>query len=140
MEGELFNTIQKPESAPVAPQFAKQFPEISFIPSDLKGSDSFFVKRTSEKCATASIMFGAVAFMTWWWVILIGIVASAAGIVLSVLGIKSARVTHARIGLGLSLVGLVASLWYAIAAWNGVVNYNYFTSDFWGTSTVASVK
>lgn len=130
MEGELFNVIQKPGEPSVAPQFAKQFPEISFIPPAVKEETTPSPKGMPEKCAIIGIALGALAIVSW-IVIAIGVFAAIVGIVFSVLGLKSAHPKWARAGLTLSIIGLIASLWYVFAAYNGSVNYNYFTSEFW---------
>lgn len=146
MEEENFNAIQKQESAaPVeVPREANPLPELLFVPSELlkkdllagapeksglKGLHLFHNPR--EVCAAASIVFGGISLISW-VVILFGLLSSVSGIVLAVVGFKSDGSKYARIGLGLSIAGLVASLLYVYAASQGMINYNYFTSEFWG--------
>lgn len=140
MEGELFNAIQKQESGAPAEVHheVKPAPEFSFVPPELlkkemiKTQGQGFCVR--EKCAVVGAVFGGIALVSW-VVILLGILAAIAGIALSVAGLKSKSSRYARIGLGLSILGLVAALLYAFAAYQGMINYNYFTSEFWAKST-----
>ena len=87
-----------------------------------------------ERCALFGLILGAIAVVSW-IVILFGVVWSILGIVFSVIGLKSSRKKLAQIGLGLSILGLVLSIWYIYAAYSGMINYNYFTSEFWTKST-----
>ena len=135
MEGELFNAIQKQENiaSADAPREVKPSPEFSFVPPELLKKETaktqgFCVR---EKCAVVGAVFGGIALVSW-VVILLGILAAIAGIALSIVGLKSSSPKYARIGLGLSIVGLIAALLYAFAAYQGMINYNYFTSEFWG--------
>ena len=120
------------QGLPVAPQFE----EISFVPPGLSGGEPSFGGR-SEKCASFGITVGALSLVAW-MVLLFGIIASITGIILSCMGLRSSRRKYARIGFWLSVAGLVATLWYMLAAYNGKINYNYFTTEFWGGS--ASVE
>lgn len=146
MEGENFNAIQKQES--VAPlessREAKPLPELLFVPSELLKKDLLAgpSKKVSlkelhlfhnprEVCAAASIVFGGISLISW-VVILFGLLSSVSGIVLAVVGFKSDGSKYARIGFGFSVAGFIASLLYAYAAYQGMINYNYFTSEFWG--------
>jgi hypothetical protein len=115
MEGELFNTMQKPTGAP---QFLKQFPEISFIPPETTEDRLHHEKGFPEKGA------------------IIGLV----GIIFSLSGLKSAHPKCARTGLIISTIGLIASFGYAFAAYSGMINYNYFTTEFWGNATSTAKK
>ena len=138
MEGEINNLMPKSNTTTSLkmPLEVKTQPEFSFIPEAILRE-----KTTSEpttwirnKCALIGLVFGGLAVVSW-VVIIFGIFYAVAGIILSVVGLKSNYPKYARAGLALSVVGLVASFWYAIAVHQGTVNYNYFTSDFWGTSS-----
>lgn len=144
MEGELFNMIQKQEQGALidAPREVKHLPEFSFVPQELlKKKDLPIVESAQrwkvgnqglrEKCAVAGVVLGGLSLVSW-VVILFGILAAIAGIAFSIVGLKSNGSKYARIGLGLSLAGLVAALLYAFVASKGIINYNYFTSEFWG--------
>ncbi|MBI5077747.1 MAG: hypothetical protein HZB11_00020 [Candidatus Yonathbacteria bacterium] len=134
MEGELFNQIQKQEEVTPAGALpeTKPFPHLSFIPSGLlKKKEGDEPRGTRDKCALFGMILGILAVVSW-VVILFGILYSILGIILSVIGLKSTRKKWARIGLTLSVIGLIISIWYVFAARNGVINYNYFTSEFWG--------
>lgn len=126
MEGEYLNPIQNQEAST---------PKLSFIPSELlkkiEGTDEHGMH---ERCALFGLILGAIAVVSW-IVILFGVVYSIVGIVLSAIGLKSSRKKWAQIGLGLSILGLILSIWYIYAAYNGMINYNYFTSEFWSKST-----
>lgn len=130
MEWDTPNTVV-PESGPA--QFsADSLPKLSFIPSDLITEHNGTVG-VREKCAYAGLVIGGISVVSW-VVILLGILVSVTGLTLSFLGLSSSRAKHARIGAVLSFFGLVASLSYAFAIYQGKVNYNYFTSEFWGTT------
>lgn len=146
MEGEIFNAIRKQENAALADASheGNPLPELLFIPSELLKKDLLAgsSKKVSlkefhlfhnprEVCAAASIVFGVTSLISW-IVILFGLLSSISGVILSLVGLKSDGSKYARIGLGLSIVGLVASLLYAFAAYQGMINYNYFTTEFWG--------
>ena len=135
MEGELFNAIQKQESGAPAEVHheVKPSPEFSFVPPELLKKEMIKTQGfcVREKCAVVGAVFGGIALVSW-VVILFGILAAIAGIALSIVGLKSKSSKYARIGLGLSIVGLIAALLYAFAAYQGMINYNYFTSEFWG--------
>ena len=143
MEGELFNAIQKQENVTPAEvsRGASPLPKLSFVPpellkKDLSGAVSAQVGTMGAqglrgKCAVGGVVFGGLSLICW-VVIIFGILASSAGIALSVAGLRSNSSKYARIGLGLSIFGVVAALLYAFAAYQGMINYNYFTSDFWG--------
>lgn len=143
MDGELFNMIQKQERGVSVdgPREVKHLPEFSFIPPELLKKDmptvvsaragEVGVQGFREKCAVVGVVLGGLSLVSW-VVILFGILASIAGIALSLVGLKSSSSKCARTGLGLSLVGLIAALLYAFVASKGIINYNYFTSDFWG--------
>jgi len=133
MEGETINQIQNTiEQTSVEP---KPIPKLSFIPSDLlkkiEGTNGYGLH---ERCALFGLVLGVVAVVSW-IVILFGVVYSILGIILSIIGLKSARQKWAKIGLILSIIGLVLSMLYVLAAYNGMINYNYFTSEFWSKST-----
>lgn len=131
MENELFNQIQKPEEQALA-QEGKPLPKLSFIPSELlKKIEGTGEHGMHERCALFGLVLGSIAVVSW-IVILFGVVWSILGIVLSVIGLKSSRKKWAQIGLGLSVLGLVLSVWYIYAAYSGMINYNYFTGEFWG--------
>jgi len=136
MEGDSFSSTQKQDASVVTPSFApKQIPELSFIPEELLGKKGNGASGTRERCALIGMILGIVAVVSW-IVIIFGVVYSIAGIILSIVGLKSNRKKWASIGLSLSILGLVFSLWYAYAAYQGRVNYNYFTSEFWSKSDV----
>ncbi|MBI5799079.1 MAG: hypothetical protein HZB10_04075 [Candidatus Yonathbacteria bacterium] len=133
MEGELLNQIQKPAEKGLAqaPLETKSLPIISFVPSELlmkiEGGE---FRDSHDRCALFGLVLGVMAVVSW-IVILFGVVYSVAGIALSVIGLKSTHQKWAKIGLGLSVLGLVLSVSYVLAAYNGMINYNYFTSEFW---------
>lgn len=107
-----------------------KLPEISFIPANFFKKESEGGAGKREKCALAGIALGAFALVSW-IVILFGVLFSIAGIIFSILGLKSSHKKYAQAGLALSIAGLIASVWYVFAAYHGSVNYNYFTSEFW---------
>lgn len=130
MENELYNQIQKPEEHGLSEVNTTQ--KLSFVPSELlKKIDGTGGHRLYERCALFGLILGAIAMVSW-IVILFGVVYSVLGIMLSIIGLKSARQKWAKIGLVLSIIGLLLSVWYVFAAYNGMINYNYFTSEFWG--------
>lgn len=129
MESELFNQIQKPEEQVSSASGPQQ--KLSFIPSELlKKIEGDGGHGLHERCALYGLILGAIAVVSW-IVILFGVVYSILGIILSIIGLKSARQKWAKIGLALSIIGLLLSVWYVYAAYNGMINYNYFTSEFW---------
>lgn len=136
MEGELYNAIQKPNEAvsTVEKNEVTSLPKLSFIPPDLLNKENIAQMGKREKCAFAGMVLGGLALISW-IVILFGAVFAVFGIVLSFLGLNSGYKKYARIGLGLSIAGLLASIWYCFAAYSGMVNYNYFTSEFWTSAT-----
>jgi hypothetical protein len=136
MEGELFNTMQKPTGAP---QFLKQFPEISFIPPETTEDRLHHEKGFPEKGAIIGLVAGGFALVGW-VVIVVGVLASIVGIIFSLSGLKSAHPKCARTGLIISTIGLIASFGYAFAAYSGMINYNYFTTEFWGNATSTAKK
>lgn len=131
MEGDSFNTIKREDARPLIATTppAVSLPNLSFITDDLakKYEGPLGVR---EKCANAGLILGSLALVSW-IVILFGIFYSLAGIALSVAGLKSSRSKYARVGLVFSVIGFIASFWYAFAAYRGMINYNYFTSEFW---------
>lgn len=129
MEGENLNQTQNTsEQTAVEP---KPIPKLSFIPSELlKKIEGPNGHGLHERCALFGLILGAIAVVSW-IVILFGVVWSILGIVFSAIGLKSSRKKLAQIGLGLSILGLVLSIWYIYAAYSGMINYNYFTSEFW---------
>lgn len=129
MEEETFTAIQKQgqEGAPSA----VSFPEISFTPPKEGESGSFPSFNTREKCAFAGIVFGCISVISW-TVIVLGVAVSLIGIILSVVGIKSPRSKLARTGLILSIAGGIATIVYVVLISAGIINYNYFTNEFWG--------
>lgn len=138
MEGELYNTIQK-QSEPMTARVPQEeaLPPLSFIPAELLSKVATTPAGHREKCALLGLGLGALAIISW-IVVLFGVFFSIFGIVLSVIGLKSNYKKYAKIGLGLSIVGFVASAWYVFAAYHGMINYNYFTSDFWGGETTST--
>lgn len=148
MEGEPFNPIQTPAQtqagvthAPASSE-TSSMPALSFIPSELLKKMANSEPHTGhDRCALFGLILGAIAVVSW-IVILFGVVYSVVGIVLSVIGLKSAHQKWAKVGLGLSVLGLILSVWYVLAAYRGMVNYNYFTSEFWGSAstTIKTVK
>lgn len=130
----------QPQGVPVSlsdNQMEKQLPEISFIPSELIKKEAITSLGVREKCALVGVGLGALALISW-VIILFGVVFATIGIVLSIFGLKSQYSKHAKIGITLSIVGLIASFWYIFAAYHGMVNYNYFTSDFWGGKSTST--
>lgn len=134
METESFKIIKKQEEATLTPASFEVNPSsnISFVPPDL------FPKKEErgplgapEWCAIAGLTLGAIALISW-VVILLGTAFAILGIIFSVKGLRSSRSKIARIGLMLSILGLIFSLLYAFSAYNGMINYNYFTSEFLG--------
>jgi len=128
MELEHFNPIQEQQEVILAapPHKLTSLPKFSFIPPEL-------LKKTDgprERCAFIGMILGAVAMISW-IVILFGVVYSLAGITLSIIGLRSLRQKWARTGLIFSIIGLILSVWYIFAAYQGMINYNYFTSEFW---------
>lgn len=130
MEGDTFNTIQPGNSE--TPATTATVPKFSFIPDSLakKYEGPLGPK---ENYAYASLVVGIIAAVSW-VIIILGFIVSIMGITLSVAGLKSNRSKYARIGLILSIVGLVGSLGYAFAAYQGKINYDYFTTEFWGNA------
>lgn len=133
MEGDLYNTIQKQGESMSARGIphANSLPDISFVPSDILIKESASSVALRDKSAFIGAILGGLAVVSW-VVIILGVVFSISGIVLSVIGLKSNRSKYARIGLALSVIGFVAAFWYAFAVYQGMVNYNYFTTEFWG--------
>ena len=157
MEGELFNTIKRQNISPYHKQVsantddslmakmahhligfikermspAPDFSKISFVPREMRTERGGLSRGRREKCAIAGLAIGVLALISW-VVILPGIFISIAGVTLSFIGFKSSYLKYARIGLILSLLGGFASLWYMIAIYTGMINYNYFTNEFWG--------
>ncbi len=133
MEGEFFNPIQKqgePMSGSTSPE-TKSLPKFSFIPPELiKKIEGGKPRDIRNIFALTGMIFGALSVISW-IVMLFGVLYSVFGIVLSIMGLNSARKKWARIGLVLSIIGLILSLWYVFAVHEGVVNYNYFTNGFW---------
>lgn len=134
MDAELFNQIQKQETQTPAPTPSSPtpLPKLSFVPEELlRKMEDEAPRGSHDRCALFGLILGAIAVVSW-IVILFGVVYSIAGIVLSVIGLKSAHQKWAKIGLGLSVLGLILSVVYVFAVYNGMINYNYFTSEFWG--------
>lgn len=131
MEGDTFNDSQIGNTQGATQ--AVSLPKLSFIPEALikKYEGPLEAK---EKCAYIGLVAGGASLVVW-VVILLGLITSVSGIVLSVMGLRSRRSKYSRMGLTLSIVGLVASLGYAFAISQGRVNYGYFTSEFWGASS-----
>mgnify|MGYP001569458730 CR=1 len=129
MEEETFNTIQKQgqEEMPSA----ISFPNISFLPPQEGESRFFRFSDIREKYAFAGLVFGCLSVISW-TVIALGVVVSLAGILFSVAGFKSSHPRPARIGLVLSVAGGVATILYIVLIYAGIINYNYFTNEFWG--------
>jgi len=116
------------------PKFSA-LPQFSFVPVNLfKKKEEAGFSNINDGLAVAGLIFGAVAAVSW-IVIAFGFIFSSIGITLSVLGLKSGNQKFARIGLGLSVFGFICALWYALAVYQGVVNYNYFTNEFWEIAT-----
>ncbi len=133
MEGETLNQNQNTNESALVDE--KPVAKISFVPPDLlKKIEGEGGHGLHERCALFGLILGAIAVVSW-IVILFGVVYSILGIILSVIGLKSARQKWAKIGLGLSVLGLVLSVCYVLAVYNGMINYNYFTSEFWAKST-----
>lgn len=132
MEEDFSHTIPKygGMTSGDTPPSSPRFPDISFAPQDAtvqrKGGAS-----VRERCATAGVVLGGVAIV-FWFVIVVGIIASLAGIFCSLAGRNSSRAKYARIGLILSIVGGVVAFIYMLVIYMGLINYNYFTNELWG--------
>lgn len=134
MEGEILNQVQNRDkySLNTSASANNFLSDITFTPSALiKKREVPGSSRFREKSALAGLILGSFAVISW-VVILLGVFYSVTGIVFSIIGLKSEHQKLARIGLGLSILGFVLSLWYVFAAYQGAINYNYFTSEFWG--------
>lgn len=127
MEEETFNTIQKQEEN----SFKASFPGISFTAPNMGESMPVPSFNVREKCALVGVMLGCISIISW-TVIVLGVTVSLVGIIFSILGIKSPRPKIARIGLALSILGGAATVLYVVLIYAGVINYNYFTNEFWG--------
>lgn len=130
MEGDNFENVFQ-QGQVQAPVTAPVLPKLSFIPDELAKKYEGPLG-LHEKCAYAGLVVGGISLISW-VIIILGCLASVLGIALSVYGIKSRRSKHARIGLTLSVIGLIASIGYVVAAYNGMINYNYFTTEFFGS-------
>jgi len=134
MEGEPLDQFQNKvkQSPNMSETENNSLSDISFIPSELiKKSEVLKPSRFREKSALAGMILGIFAVISW-VVIIFGVFYSVTGIVFSIIGLKSEHQKLARIGLGLSILGFILSIWYVLAAYQGAINYNYFTSEFWG--------
>ena len=133
MEGNFYNTIQKNEEQGTVGGVgrASSLPDISFVPKEITKMGESATGGFRDKSALGGVLFGGLSVFSW-VVILLGVFCSVAGIAFSTLGLKSRYAKYARIGIVLSVVGLVASFGYAFAAYQGMINYNYFTTEFWG--------
>lgn len=129
MEEDTFNTLQKQRQEEVPS--AVSFPGISFTPPQEGESGSFPSFDIREKCAFAGLVFGCISIISW-TVIVLGVVISFMGIIFSIVGRKSPRSKLARIGLVLSIAGGAATILYIVLIYAGIINYNYFTNEFWG--------
>ena len=135
MEGELYNIIQKPKgNTHDTAGEGSHFPRVSFIPADLVKKEITTLSGIRDKCALGGLILGMLSLFSW-VVILFGVFFSVLGLIASLVGLKSNYFKYARVGLLLSSIGLIASLWYFFAVYHGMVNYNYFTTEFWFTST-----
>lgn len=122
MEGDTFNTTQaETTQAPITPA---TLPKLSFIPNELvrQYEGPLGVR---EKCAYAGVVVGCIAVASW-VIILLGLIVSIVGISLSLAGLKSKRSKQARVGVVLSAIGLIGALLYAVAAYQGIINYVVF--------------
>ncbi|MBI3634487.1 MAG: hypothetical protein HY228_02605 [Candidatus Yonathbacteria bacterium] len=129
MEEEAFKTIQKQEKGDGLSTVS--FPGISFAPPDAGESMTFSSFDVREKCAFVGVVLGCISIISW-TIIVLGIVVSLIGIIFSIFGIKSPRSKIARTGLILSLAGGAATILYIVLISAGIINYNYFTNEFWG--------
>ncbi len=138
MEREFFNDTQKLEKGSISADLERKFSEISFTPSSHGKDITPSANGLLEKYAVIGLVAGVIAIFSW-IVIMIGVLAAIIGIIFSVLGLKSANPKYARIGLGLSVVGLISSVLYFLAVYNSMINYDYFTNEFWGTASDVEV-
>lgn len=129
MEEETFNTIQKQEREEMPS--AISFPEISFIPPKEGESWPLYSFGIREKYAFVGLVFGCLSII-FWTVIALGVAVSLGGVLFSFAGLKSSHSKLARIGLVLSVAGGVATILYIVLIYAGIINYNYFTNEFWG--------
>lgn len=135
MDGEPFNQTQNTSEQPTVE--TKPLPKLSFVPLDLlKKIEGNGGHGLHERCALFGLILGAIAVVSW-IVILFGVVYSILGIIISIIGLKSARQKWAKIGLALSIIGLLFSVLYVFAVYSGMINYNYFTGEFWTRSTTS---
>ena len=141
---EIFKTIdkQEKEGVPVITgeemhnvqpisDMTGSFPGISFAPQQEATLSSFPSFDVREKCAFAGLVFGCISIISW-TVIALGVAVSAVGIIFSLLGKESSRSKLARTGLLLSIIGGIATIVYVALISAGIINYNYFTNEFWG--------
>lgn len=135
MDSEIVNIIQKkvqPESKENSfSQAQGGFKKISFItPELLQKIENTRSHKGREVCAYSGFVLGVMSLFSW-VIILLGVLWSVTGIVLSTVGLRSSHQKLARIGLVLSVVGLIFSVSYVYAVYDGMVNYDYFTNEFW---------
>lgn len=125
MEEEHVNVIQNSglRSGGEERRDQKSLLSLSFIPPELEGK-----RGVCEKCAIASVVFGGMSLVTW-VIMILGLLMSVVGIVLGIFGLKSQHPKHARIGLILSVIGLLAVILYAVSAARGMIHYSYFTTQ-----------
>lgn len=134
MEAETTNQMENLRAQMYTAQYSdtQALPEFSLIPDELlKKEEPVGEYRGKARCAIIGAILGAAALVSW-VVILFGFLYSMFGIVFSLIGLKSSRQKYARLGLGLSLVSLLFTSLYAFAVYKGMINYNYFTTEFWG--------
>lgn len=135
MENELSDKVENKEvdTFPSVPPEAPKLANISFSPEAfLKKTNGETPHGYREWLAFAGLILGVVSVFSW-IVLLFGFLYSILGIIFSSIGLKSTYHTKiARTGLGLSVAGFLFSLIYIIAVYQGSVNYNYFTTEFWG--------
>lgn len=97
--------------------------KLSFIPEQLEEG-----RGLRERCAIASVVFGGISLVSW-VVMIFGVLSSVIGIILGILGVKSKHPEHARVGLTLSIIGLVVVSIYTYAAARGLIYFSYFTTQ-----------
>lgn len=113
-----------------AVSFAQKLSGISFTPGG--GSQSTEVSPEQHaRYAVVGTVLGVLS-LTFFFIIALGIIFAALGALFSSLGLHSSRGRIARIGLILSVVGGVASIFYIVTVYMGLINYNYFTNELWG--------
>lgn len=142
MEQEPFNLVKTEETKSPQVNFTNttSLENFSFIRSHVgqeAKENRFSISR--GKLAILGAVLGGLSLVSW-VVILLGVAYSIFGIILSVIGLKSKRQKLAKVGLVLSIIGLILSACYIFAVYQGMINYNYFTSEFWTKQATEQVE